>query len=78
MQEPEEYETHDIYLAAYFTVAGCQMVRRRRAGQRVFFVFRNPAGSMQDMREAYYSNRGTVPAARYAQEVMAMKQLCHE
>jgi hypothetical protein len=74
----ETYETDDIYLAAYFAVCGCKLERRRKQGQKVWFVFSNPAGSMIDLRMAYYSNQGVVKARDFAQRVVDMKQLCHE
>lgn len=76
--QDQDYETHDIYLAAYLKISGCQMVRRRRQGQRVFFIFTNPGGSMADMREAYFSGKGQVVACSFAQEIMNMKQLCFD
>ena len=75
MPTEDEYETHDIYLAAYLKIAGCDLLRQRRQGPRVFFIFVNPGGTMKDMRDAYYSGKGTVSAHRYSQEVIAMKQL---
>lgn len=74
----EEYETHDIYLSAYLKMSGCQMIRRRRQGQRVYFIFTNPGGSVNAMREAYYSGQGTIVANAYAQEIKNMKELCFD
>ena len=76
--DPEKYTTHDIYLAAYFRIAGCELVNRYKEGRRWNFVFSNPAGSMSDMREAYYSGKSKVEAKRYADEIRAMKELCFE
>jgi len=73
-----EYETPDIYLAAYFTICGCVMVRKRVQGKRVFFVFTNPAGSIKQLREAFFANEGTVKAYDFSQKVKAMKELCFE
>jgi len=74
----EEYETDDIYLAAYLSIAGCVMERRRKIGNKVMFVFTNPAGPIKDLREAYYSNKAMVKACQFAQQVVNMKQLCFE
>ena len=75
--DPEpEFETHDIYLAAYLKVSGCDMIRRRRQGPRVYFVFKNPAGSVMEMRQAYYSGEGQVVANTFARAVISFKQLC--
>jgi hypothetical protein len=73
-----EFETHDIYLAAYLNLAGCKLERKRKEGRRVFFVFTNPAGSIQELRDAYYSGTATVPAFKYAQGIIGMKQMCFD
>jgi len=74
--EQEEHETHEIYLAAYLNLSGCTYLRKYRQGSRVFFVFTNPGGSIKDLKEAFYSDRGLVPAKKYADEVVRFKQLC--
>ena len=74
----EEFETHDIYLAAYLMISGCKMVRRRKQGNRVYFVFVNPAGSIKDLREAYFSGQSKVAAHQYSQTIIAVKNLCYE
>ena len=76
--ELEEFETHDIYLAAYLKLSGCELIRRRKAGPRVYFIFHNVAGPASDLREAYYSNKAQVPANRFAQEIVNFKQLCFD
>lgn len=76
MDQDENFETHDIYLAAYLKISGCNYVKRYRQGPRVFFVFSNPGGSMKDLREAFYANKGTVPAKKFSDEVVSFKQLC--
>ena len=74
----DEYETDDIYLAAYLQIAGCVMERRRKIGNKIMFVFSNKAGPVKDLREAYFSNKGTVLAYQYSQQVKAFKQLCFD
>jgi hypothetical protein len=74
MKDLEEYETHDIYLAAYLKVCGCTY-KMRRQGTRVFFMFTNPAGSVRDLRDAYYQGSSKVAPHQFAQEIIAMKQL---
>jgi len=78
MSDQEEYETYDIYLAAYLMQAGCDMRRKRRQGNRVFFVFTNNGGSIKDLRDAFYSNQATVKAYDFSQKIKAMKELCFE
>jgi hypothetical protein len=76
IQSTDELETHDIYFAAYLLLAGCVLKKERRVGPRKYFVFTNPAGSMGDLRTAFYSGSGTVKAHEYSQKIMAMKSLC--
>lgn len=74
----EDLETHDIYLAAYFQVAGCEFLGRRKQGHRVYFKFRNPGGSMEDLRTAYYAGTGKVAANAYADQIRNFKELCFQ
>ncbi len=76
--DTEEFETHDIYLAAYLKVCSCQLLRRRKQANRVYFVFTNSAGSIKDLREAFFSGQAKVPAHQYAMEIVSVKQLCFE
>jgi hypothetical protein len=73
--EDNSYETHDIYLAAYLKICGCTF-KQRRHGQRVFFIFTNTAGSVKELREAYYQGIAKVSPHQFSQEIMAFKQLC--
>ncbi len=70
----ESYETDDIYLGAYFMLCGCNLVHKRKVGQKVLFTFSNPAGSTVELRSQYYT--GAIGKLHdYAQKVVAMKQL---
>jgi hypothetical protein len=73
-----EFETHDIYLAAFLAVSSCTLLRRRKQANRVYFIFTNPAGPVQDLREAFFSGQAKVSAHEYAQRIVAFKQLCYE
>lgn len=75
MKEIEEYETSDIYLAAFFILAGCKMERERRVGARKYLIFTNPAGSISELRQAYYTGSAKVSAHDYAQKIIGMKHL---
>ena len=74
MPEPE-LEISDIYLAAYLNLAGCTLSRRRRQGPRVYFIFTNPGGSLDELREAYYSGKAMVKAHSYANEIVGFKEM---
>jgi hypothetical protein len=73
-----EFETHDIYLASYLKIAGCTLVRRRKQANRVYFVFNNPAGSVKDLREAFFSGQAKVSAHEYSTTIISFKQLCFD
>jgi hypothetical protein len=75
---PDELETHDIYLAAYLILAGCVLKRDRKVGPRKYFIFTNPAGSIQDLRQAYYAGTAVVKAHDFTQKIIAMKNLCFD
>lgn len=75
--QPDELETDDIYAAAYYGIAGCELRRRRREGVKVYFVFANPAGEMKDMREKYFMG-AKVSAYDYSKELKRFKELCFE
>jgi hypothetical protein len=79
LQNPEEYETHDIYLAAYFKYSGCRYIGRRqdRNGRRWWFRFSNPTG-FSDLREAYFSGEAKVEAKAFVDEIQTMKELCFD
>ncbi len=78
MPETNEYETDDIYLAAYFKICGCVMEKRRKVGNKVLFVFTNTAGSIRELRESYYSGKAKVDPHTFQQSIIAYKKLCHE
>ncbi len=78
MNNNESYETDDIYLAAYFLICGCTMDKRRKVGNKVMFVFSNPAGPMNDLRENYYSGKAMVRANAYSQTIISCKKLCFD
>jgi hypothetical protein len=71
-----ELETDDIYLGAYFMLCKCTIKSTRRIGSKVLWTFINSAGSIIELRQAYYMGAiGNL--CDYAQKVVQMKQLCH-
>ncbi len=77
MAQEDQFETHDIYLAAFLSLAGCELKGRRKQGHRVFFIFTNVGGPIQSLREDFFSGRGKVVANKYASAVKEYKELCH-
>lgn len=73
-----DFETDDIYLASYLDLSGCTLLRTRKHGQKVYFVFTNPIGDFSSLKHAYFSGQGKIPAQPYASKVVAYKQMCFE
>ena len=71
------YRTSDLYYAAFLRVACVPLVDVVREGERVFFVFENSPEIRQIKRE-YFNREAKVSAMDYADEIRAMKSLCHE
>jgi hypothetical protein len=72
-----ELETHDIYFASFLIICSCELVRQRRQGQRVYFIFKNIGGSMGDLKNSYYSNQAKVNAYQFSQQISATKKLLY-
>jgi hypothetical protein len=73
-----EYETPDLYLAAYLQASQVELLRAdRRGGGRVFFVFRRH-DDMCELLTGWINNCGTVAAQPYAQAVRSLKTLVHQ
>lgn len=75
--DDDAYETHDIYLAAYLSEAGCEYIGRRKQSHRVFFKFTNVGGSISSLREDFFSGKAKVVANKYAAAVRTYKELCY-
>ena len=71
----EEFETSDIYLAAYFKVSGCILARRRQQGMRVYFVFTNVGGPLKELRDGFYGGAAKVDPHAFSREIIAVKNL---
>lgn len=75
-EKDDEIETDDIYLGAYFLLCGCSIAKTRKIGPKILWTFKNPAGSIHELRQAYYT--GAVgKLCDFAAKVVNMKQLCH-
>lgn len=78
LESEQGFSTCDLYLAAFFMSAGCQMVtaNREQKSKRVYFVFeKNPI--LMDLRIKYFSREAKVPALTYADNIKSLKSLCH-
>lgn len=67
-------ETDDIYLAAWFALAGAEYVSKRKRGVKVLFLFRHP--TIHQLFEDFFTGKAQGKIADYAQKVVAFKELC--
>jgi len=75
---PKEYQTSDLYLAAYLKSAGVPMLEPRRTHDgRVQFVFDNSLLSFDEVKQGWFNGKGRVSASSYAYEIKQLKALCH-
>lgn len=72
------YRTCDLYLAAFYVSAGCEMkesVRDQKRG-RVYFIFeKNPI--LKELKLNYFSRKAKIDALTFADNVKSLKSLCH-
>lgn len=76
MSVRQDYRTSDLYLAAYLKAAGLGFEGSQRVSGRVYFIFEFTS-DIRDMKNNYFSREGEVPALDYADELRALKSLCH-
>ncbi len=72
------YQTCDLYLAAFFLSAGCEMMKsvRNKRTKRVYFLFeKNP--TLKDLKLDYFSRKAKIDALTFADNVKSLKSLCH-
>lgn len=76
--ESSGYQTCDLYLAAFFLSAGCEMQEsiRDQKTKRVYFLFeKNPI--LKDLKLNYFSRKAKIDALTFADNVKSLKSLCH-
>ena len=71
-----EYETSDLYYAAYLKAAGVLLVDTKRVGGRVQFVFEH-SEMIKKLEIEFYNRTAKIIAFNYADEIRAMKSLTH-
>ena len=74
----DELEIDDIYLASYFMTCGAVLEKRRKVGNKVFFVFSSPSASLKEMRDNFYSGKAKVNPCQYSHYIMACKKMCFD
>lgn len=71
----EGYKTCDLYLAAFFSAAGCHIKSTSRDAKKVFFFFEQN-DIIDNLRSAFYLRQAKVDALTYADQIKSLKSLC--
>jgi len=76
--EASDYSTCDLYLAAFFLSAGCEMTKsvRDKKLKRVYFLF-DSTDTLKDLKLNYFSRKAKIDALTFADNVKSLKSLCH-
>lgn len=74
--QEKQYETCDLYFAAFLQCAGCDMVKTRKEKSKFFFIFQD-LGGISHLRNEYFGRRSKVDALSYADRVQSLKSLLH-
>lgn len=72
-QEPRTYKTADLYLAAYFSVAGVPIEKMEKKGRQVTMHFCDE-GQIEELRTQFYNRKAKVGALNFAQEIQMLKK----
>lgn len=73
-----EYDTTDLYFAAYLQVAGMPLKRTQKRGNgRLSFIFDSDVVNLEELKNAWFNNSGRVPALPYANAIKNLKHICH-
>ena len=72
-----EFETPDLYFAAYLQTAGVEMKRTDRRVGRVYFVFDTSIANIEELKIGWVNNMAKVPAQPYAHAIKSLKSVCH-
>lgn len=75
-----EFSTSDLYFAAYLLVAGIQMLRTdkdKNQSKKFVFVFDNSLASVENLRNAWFTQSGKVSALAYANQIKTLKSAVH-
>lgn len=77
-ENPNEYNTTDLYFAAYLQAASVPMIRTDRRGNgRLVFVFDSTMSNIEELKTAWFNQSGKVSAQIYASAIKNLKHICH-
>ncbi len=69
------YKTCDLYLAAFFSTAGCPIKTTSRDSRKVYFYFENTE-IVEKLKTSYFLRQAKVDALSYADSIKGLKSLC--
>jgi len=72
-QDARIYKTADLYLGAYFSVAGVPIEEMVKKGRQVTMHFRDE-GQIEELRQQYYNRKAKVGALAFTQEIQMLKK----
>lgn len=76
MSVRKDFRTKDLYLAAYLKATGLDFEDTVRMNNEVYFIF-DFDENIEEKKKQYFSREGEVSALDYADELRALKTLCH-
>jgi hypothetical protein len=76
-QNGKEFKSPDLYFSAYLQTAGVAMIRTDKENGRLYFVFDTSIANIEELKTAWFNNTGKVAALPYANNVKALKSICH-
>lgn len=71
----EGTKTCDLYLAAFFTTAGCQIKETTRDARKVYFFFEDNE-ILEKLKVSYFTRNAKVDALSFADNIKSLKSLC--
>jgi hypothetical protein len=79
--EKKQYQTRDLYYAAYLCVAGVPLQdtvkKNGPGGPAVFFIFED-GENIKELKQQFFNRKAKVSALQYADEIRNMKNQTHE
>ena len=77
MTVKKDYRTSDLYLAAFLKAKGVPFEGSVRFAGKVHFIFDDQEVDIKDLKTQFFSRSGSVSALDYADELRALKSICH-
>lgn len=76
MSVRKDYRTCDLYLAAYLKAIKVPFEGSLKLGGKFYFIFAYDS-KVKEYKSQFFNREGSVSALTYADELRALKSLCH-